>query len=197
MTHKDYGADVSFIDLLFNLLLFFVLLVFIQPEAAKKNDNNTKVKCEFLVTATWSNDSPNDVDLYLQEPSQNIIYFSNRDTGLSNLDRDDLGYLNDTVKLPSGEDIVLHQNKEVITIRGTMPGEYVVNSHMFANRNMEPTSVTVTVEKMNPYGVVFTKTFELLNNGDEVTVCRFTVDKESQVTDINYLDKSLVKLKGM
>ena len=49
------------------------------------------------------------------------------------LDRDDLGDKNDKIYLPDGSMIKVPQNQELLTIRGIVPGEYVLNIHMYSS----------------------------------------------------------------
>ena len=111
------------------------------------------------------------------------------------LDRDDLGKRNDFINTPSGP-VEYPENREIITIRGTVPGEYVLNVHMYGKKSDNLlTPVTVFVDKINPYSTVLLRTVELGEKGDEKTVCRFVVDKEGKIKDVSYLFKSLTDSK--
>ena len=162
------------------------------------------------------------MDSYLQDPAGNLLWYNARDVGLMHLDRDDLGYLNDVIHLPNGETVTLKENREIITIRGIIPGEYIMNVHLF-NRNYsydgeyeydengnlvneegnvpregeedgygEPIEVTVEVVKLNPYQIVSVRKVTLTAPGDEKTVLRFTLDKDGNVVDTNTLEKKFV-----
>ena len=101
MKRIKYKSSVAFIDLLFNItigfaMLFIIAFLLINP-ITKKGD--VIVKAEFIITMSWPKDSKDDIDLYVMDPQKNIVYFRQRDKGLINLDRDDLGYSNDIVVL--------------------------------------------------------------------------------------------------
>jgi len=191
-----YGANTAFLDLLFNALLgfvalFFIAYILINPEA--KLDNASEAKAEFVITTTWDNELNNDVDSYLQDPADHLVFFRRREDGLMHLDRDDLGHSNDTFKTPDGETIKYNENREIITIRGIIPGEYVMNVHMYAKRTPnKPTEVTVQIDKINPtLKTVAIKKVTLDEDGDEKTVCRFLLDKKGSVVSMNQLPKTI------
>ena len=121
-----------------------------------------------------------------------LVAFLRREVGLMHLDRDDLGHRNDTVVTEWGP-IEFKDNREIVTVRGTVPGEYVVNVHMYMKRSeAEEVSVTIHLEKINPYSTVMIKEVVLRLSGDEKTAFRFSVDKEGEVNDIRNLEKSLL-----
>lgn len=198
MFKRDYGTQTAFLDFLFNTLLIFVCLfvisfAMIKTDQQKENKNEQKV--EFLVTMTWPDENNDDVDLYVQNPKGDLICFRRREDGLMHLDRDDLGKKNDSVQLADGTTFEFKQNQEVGSLRGTIPGEYCVNVHMYCKREpLIPTKVSVKIEKMNPYALIAAKDIILSKTGQEETVARFTLDTVGKVKSVSQnLPKSLVK----
>jgi len=183
-----------FTDLLFNALLgftflFLIAIMFMNP-VAKKGIINPKA--EYIITITWPDNSPDDVDTWVEDPNGNLIWFRNREAGLVHLDRDDRGQVNDTITI-NGEEIQNPLNQEVITIRGVVPGEYVVNVHYYATETQLPLPVTVKVSKVNPaLEIVYYGDTLLEKKGDEKTAVRFVIDKSGTVSQINHISKSLV-----
>ena len=142
------------------------------------------------------------IDTWVRDPAGNIVGFKQKDRGLMNLDRDDLGRANDTIETLNGEKILVRQNIEHVTIRGIIPGEYIVNVHLYRRSPrhevleedyFENIPVRVNVEKLNPYGVVYIKELLLTVKGEEKTVLRFTVDADGKITEINDLPYQIVK----
>ena len=138
---RNYHTNLSFLDLLFNTLLciaalFALSFVLINPS---KKKNNVRMKAEFMITTTWPRDLDDDVDMYVEDPQGNLVAFMRREEGLMHLDRDDLGNRNDTIQTPFGE-ITYPENRESVTIRGSLPGEYVINVHMYHKETTEPTT---------------------------------------------------------
>lgn len=189
--HKGkYDYSISFNDLLFNSLLIFLCLFVIafcmMAVKQKQQEKKIDVNAQFLITMEWNSSCTDDVDLYVQDPSGNIVFFQARENGLMHLDRDDLGHANDYMRLPDGSTVEYFQNIEVVTIRGISPGEYTVNAHMYAKQGSEPTPVSVKVEKLNPHvQLVGNKVVVLEQNGDEKTAVRFTINEEGKVVSTN------------
>lgn len=204
---RTYGSQIAFIDLLFNTLVGFVFLfvlafILINPVAKK---SNVEVIAEFIITTSWPDGSADDIDTWVKDPAGNVVGFKQKDRGLMNLDRDDLGRSNDTIKTLNGDEIYIRQNIEHVTIRGIIPGEYIVNVHLYRRAARtdvgksdyyELIPVRVNVEKLNPYGVVYIKEVKLAFKGEEKTVLRFTVNEDGNITDINELPHQIVQGVG-
>ena len=191
---RQYHSNLPFIDLLFNVLIGFVFLfivsfLLINP-IAKRAD--IEVKAEFLITVMWPDSLEDDVDTYVEDPAGNLVWFRSREPGLMHLDRDDLGKRNDEVVTAAGT-ILFPENREIVTLRGIVPGEYVVNIHMYFKVGEEPVPVTVQIDKINPYSVVVRETIELKEKGEEITVTRFSVKSNGDIIDVNKLPKKLVE----
>ena len=183
-----------FTDLLFNALLgftflFLIAIMFMNP-VAKKGIINPKA--EYIVTIEWPDNSPDDVDTWVEDPNGNLIWFRNREAGLVHLDRDDRGQINDTITV-NGTEIQNPLNQEVVTIRGVVPGEYVVNVHYYATETELPIRVTVKVSKVNPaLEIVYYGDTLLEKKGAEKTAVRFVINKSGTVTQVSHIAKSLV-----
>lgn len=184
-----------FSDLLFNTLLIFVMLFAIAIVAMnpKAKTGVIDAKAEFIVTVTWPDMNPNDIDTWVQDPGRNLVWFRQREGGMMHLDRDDRGLANDTLVV-NGQQVVNPLNQEVVTVRGFSPGEYTVNVFYYESKNGEPVPVNVSVVKVNPRAeVVFYGTVNVARKGDEVTAVRFTVNQEGKVEAVNTLAKTLVE----
>ena len=187
----------AFTDLLFNTLigfvfLFFIAVIFISPA---KDTGKVVLDAQYLIVVTWPDGSREDIDTWIEDPQANLTWFRNRAAGLVHLDRDDRGMLNDTIQV-DGQSVENPLNQEVATIRGQVPGEYVVNIHYYDSENPAPPPVPVTVRiaKVNPvYKVVFNETLELRRKGDELTALRFTILRDGEVGRVNRLEKKLVQ----
>ena len=190
-------AEVDpFYDMLFNMLIafvfcFIVALLAMNPKALKAGD--VPAKAEYIITLSWPDLDPNDIDTWVQNPAGDTVWFRAREAGLMHLDRDDRGLSNDTIVV-NGREVINPLNQEVVTLRGVVPGEYIVNAHYYETKNEAAVPVTVSVVKVNPRAeVVFYGQAQLAKKGDEVTVVRFTVLPDGSVGAINTLPKNLVK----
>ena len=191
---RNYHTNLAFLDLLFNTLLCFAALfslAFILINPSQKN-KTVDAKAEFIITVIWPSEMDDDVDTYVEDPEGNLIAFNRREQGLMHLDRDDTGLSFDTISTSFGL-VEYKENREMVTIRGYVPGEYVVNVHMYTKREDAETPVTIILEKINPYKVVTGRNVVLKVKGDEKTAFRFTVDDEGKVIQTNQLEKGLAK----
>ena len=197
----------AFTDLLFNTLIGFVLMfaiavIFLNPIA---KTGAIESKAEYLITVTWPDGNPSDVDTWVQDPASNIVWYAAKEAGLMHLDRDDTGTTR-AVVVVNGQTITNPLNQETVSIRGIIPGEFTVNVHMYAydvtpearNAGTQPTvPVSVKVERLNPtVRVVFFDKVTLTKQGDEKTAVRFTIMPDGSVIDVNTLPKKLYGRPG-
>ncbi len=192
---SDDGTFVPFTDILFNALLGFAVMLFIAFALIKPDDKvgNIDVKAEYLITVTWPDNLADDIDTYVRDPQDNIVWYNTLDRGFLHLDRDDRGEYLDQVMV-DGELVTFPLNQESVTLRGIIPGEYTVNVYNFLNPSNRPVPVSVKVEKLNPtVKVIYYESMILNGVGDERTAVRFTLDAEGNYSNLNTIPDSLVE----
>jgi hypothetical protein len=191
----DDGTFVPFTDILFNALLGFAVMLFIAFALIKPDDKvgNINVKAEYLITVTWPDNLPDDIDTYVRDPQDNIVWYNTLDRGFLHLDRDDRGEYLDQVMV-NGQKVTFPLSQETVTLRGVIPGEYTVNVYNFLNPSGKPVPVSVKLEKLNPtVKVVYYESMNLNGVGDERTAVRFTLDKDGNFSNLNTIQDSLVE----
>lgn len=194
-----YKNSVSFIDLLFNILLgfaflFIIAFILINPISRQ---HEAPAKAEFLIVMTWPDSNPSDFDLWVRDPQGRHVGFRNRDQGLINLDRDDLGNVNDTVRI-DGRDVMVPMNKETVTIRGIIAGEYWVSVHQYRKSDtLDRVPVTVEVIKLNPYRVIYSQTQDFSLHGQALNYYKFTLQANGQISQIMTNTESAVAFSSM
>lgn len=172
--------------------VFLFIVAFSLVEIDKKQ-GDIRTKAEFVITVTWELDNPDDVDTWLRDPADSTVWFQNKEMGLMHLDRDDLGSKNDTYHLPDGSTVHYPYNQEITTIRGIIPGMWILNLHMYNKKQHEPANVNVEMVKLNPsHKVVFVKDFVLEKRGQEVTVRRFEMDLGGEIVSMDELKTQIV-----
>ncbi len=182
-----------FTDLLFNALLgftflFIVAVMFVNPIA---KTGVLDPKAEFIISATWPEHLADDIDLWVEDPHGAKVSYLDRDAGWMHLDRDDRGELNDTVSI-DGQTVVYPINQEIVTLRGIITGEYVVNLHYYKAAAGQPVPVTVKIERVNPeFRLTFVDQVVLAREDEERTVVRFSVTRDREVKNLNRLPKTL------
>lgn len=193
---RNYHSNVGFRDLLFNTLLVFVFLFFtaLLLIAPVKKEADITTKAEYIITLTWTEESTDDMDMWLRDPLGNILFFRNQSKGFMHLDKDDLGALNDTITMPDGTEVIININQEIVTIRGFIPGEWILNIHMYRKRYDKPSEVEVKVEKLNPsVKTVIYKEYSMDTAWEEITVARFIMAADGEIIDMDDLPKSLIQ----
>ena len=205
---RKYQSNLAFVDFLFILLLAFIsmfilALILINPVTKK---SEVERKAEFLITLEWDKESRDDVDIWVEDPLGKVVSFRNKTVDVMHLDKDDLGQLNDTIRFPDGSTQVIHLNREVVTLRGWVEGEYTINAHMYnkrdsshpsdANSYGHPTNVKVEMLRINPYKILFEERFILTHRGEEVTIRRVTLNKDGEIIATNKREKSFVTLSA-
>ncbi|MDA1132425.1 MAG: hypothetical protein O2905_04275 [Proteobacteria bacterium] len=192
--HEQFDV---FTDLLFNALLGFVFMFLIAFMLINPISDTGKVdpKAEVLITVTWPDQHPDDIDLYVEDPNGGVVWYHVKESGLMHLDRDDRGNYRDTITV-DGQKIQNPLNQETVTVRGIIPGEFVVNVHHYLANSTEDVPVEVKVEKLNPeVTLVFYTTLQLDHKGQELTAVRFTMDNEGGISDVNRRPKTLVRAR--
>jgi hypothetical protein len=191
-SYRSRSAD-PFIDLLFNALLgftflFLVAVMFINPESRK---GRVDLKAEYIISVTWPEYLADDIDLWVQDPIGETVSYLRKDAGWLHLDRDDRGEVNDTI-IVDGKELLYPINQEVVTIRGIIPGEYIVNLYYYTAAQSQPVEALVKVEKVNPtLQTVFVRRVTLQRQDEEKTVVRFSLDRKGNLQSVNQLDKRL------
>jgi len=190
MNNEKYKSTIGFTDLLFNILvgfafLFIIAFLLIKPEAKKEDFDR---RAEFVVVMEWDNDANGDIDLYVEDPTGKQVSFRYHNHNYMHLDKDDLGAMNDTVVNADGSISTVKINREVVTIRGIIKGEYIINVHYYSLRsydkiNPKKSVVTVRVElhKANPYSIMWAGEKTFSHRGQEETFLRFRLDKDGKV----------------
>jgi len=192
---RSYGDNKAFLDLLMCCLVGFVfmfMVAFSQIEPDRKDV--VKPKAEYIVTLTWELKDSSDIDIWVQDPAGNLISFKEKEGGLTHLDRDDLGKSGDVYKLADGRVVAYNYNQEIVTIRGFIPGEWIINLHVYNKKNTWDSNAVVRIDKINPSVVtVFNETVILKEHWEEATVVRFTMKMNGDMIEFNKLPISLIE----
>ena len=196
MPNRRSTSNLAFNDLLFNVLIGFVMLfviafLLINP-ITKKAD--IPVKAEFIIILEWEQESVDDVDLWVQREDDKPVGFANRELTPLHLDRDDLGTTNDIV-LIDGVTRTLKSNREMTTIRGIVPGNYYVSVHAYMKKD-DTIPYTVTVMKVNPFKQVYSISGNLLSFREVQRLPAFNVDSDGRVTEIFQHFRDIVPSSG-
>jgi len=202
MNKSRFKGMTAFLDMLWILLagfgaMFIIAYLMIQPPA--KNADVIK-RAEYIIVLEWEQSSPDDVDLWVMNPKGDVVSFRGKSAGFMNLEKDDLGWSNDTITDEYGVKTIIKINREVVTLRGVVAGEYQVMLHVFGRKFLgsdkgfvtTPTEFTIEVIKINPYGVVYKRSAVYTTRGQEISLVRFTVNKDADFLFFNTLDSDFI-----
>jgi hypothetical protein len=195
MKNRKFDFRTAYIDLLINLLtgivvLFILTTLLIAP--ITKNTEGIKKNADYVLTLEWPNDIDCDVDFWIRDPLNNVVSYRFLEAGLMYFERDDMGKRRSVYELDGKEIVIDPDNKEFVTLRGTFPGEYVVNVHLYSCINTETklalaadykvdVPIIIEIVRINPSFVVI-KHIEMKMDTvwQEKTAVRFVMnDKKS------------------
>ncbi len=157
----------TMIDLLFNLLLTFVALFFLAfllvTEPRDAEESNVTADSNFIITMSWEADC--DIDLWIQLPTKEKVFYAHREAGPVSLDIDVVQWRSYTNS--NGDVTEIAKNQEIATIRGMLEGEYIVNAHYFGNFSQENVPVQITVQDVRAKRLVWAGDLILNSVGHE------------------------------
>lgn len=172
------SSNWSFVDLSFLLALSLLLMLFlaiVNIVQIKIQNKDIDTNAEYIIALTWQNGADLDVDVWVRDPQENLLFFRSKEVGIMHLDRDDLGNTNDTYE-EGGVVKIAPTNQEIVTIRGFMEGEWVVNTHLYriGDPSTPQAKCHLAITKLNPSAeIVANKYFTLDEYWEEKTVARF------------------------
>lgn len=170
----------------------FLLSLAMITAAQKKEDQSLKRDVEYFIRIEWQGDSDNDVDMWLQDPTGDMIGYKDKQRNHMYLERDNLG--NDAnLKVPG------HINEEVISLLKAVPGWYTLNLHWFERRtdNRNP-EISYSIIKMKPtMQTIANGTAALKYKGQELTVLRFRMNKNGDIDQTDTLVQNMFILKKL
>ena len=215
MNNERFKSTIGFTDLLFNILvgfafLFIIAFLLIKPEAKKKDFER---RAEYIVVLEWDAGAKDDIDLYVEDPLGGIASFRHPRVNFMHLDKDDLGVRNDTTVMADGSTTTIKINREVMTIRGIIPGEWVINAHYYSayayasangdsviiSKSKDDYSITVRVElhRVNPYQILWVGEKKFTTKGQEETFLRWRIDKIGDIiSPFTFQKKSYITPSG-
>ena len=196
MKNRKFDFRTAYIDLLINLLtgivvLFILTTLLIAP--ITKNTEGIKKNADYVLTLEWPNDIDCDVDFWIRDPLNNVVSYRYPEAGIMYFERDDMGKRRSVYQLDGKEIVIDPDNKEFVTLRGTFPGEYVVNIHLYSCINTATklalpadykidVPVIIEIVRINPSFIVI-KHIEMKMETvwQEKTAVRFVMDDKKSI----------------
>jgi len=169
MERRENTTFLDVILLAFSLMVAVVIIIlpYINPIGKEKNSDE-KSPGILAVEIAWPSGWDTDVDLWVKAPGDRPVGYSNLSGIVFNLLRDDLGNYADFQSL----------NYENAYSRGVPDGLYIINLHLYANREGKypvPVNVRAWKTDKSTRTTFLEKQLELNFIGQELTVLRFRV----------------------
>lgn len=180
MESDDSVLAWAAIDFLCALLL--VLYVLIAPS---QKPPAIQTYGSWAITLTWPSDRHDDLDLWTQLPTGELVWFGHLTAGDAHLEHDDLA---------TGDSGYKHgPNFERVILRGVIPGEYVVVVHVYSRDDVgKPIPATVQLwSLLGQDRLVRTQRLMMHGQGDEQTAMRVTL-RGDKAFGFSRLPKDLV-----
>lgn len=187
--------DAIMLILMGILVILIILLLYINPKG-EQNENTIDQPGRISIELHWPAELDVDVDLWVKhEKEENSVGYSNKDSDTFNLVRDDIGILGDSAPI----------NYENIFARSLVPGEYIINVHLYNLRKASlPFDVQVyvriemgDVKKItNTISRTFKEEIEINTVGQESTAIRFVIDDNGMLVP-NSVNKEFTSIRGV
>lgn len=194
MRHDRYSTNLVFVDLLFNIVVgiaFLFIISFLMIRPPVKKEAIITPKAEYIITMEWSDKVDDDMDLWVLAPDGARVGFSKKEDGLLTLERDDRGITKDTITVGTNT-VVGIGNREVVSIRGIVPGEYLVSAYLFNKKSETPIDVTVEVVRLNPYYAIYTQTLTFTSKNEAKNYYAFIIDISGKVVSKRESSKTAI-----
>ena len=184
---RTYYNNTSFLDILFNFLLATVILLVIAVSfiITEQNKADIKVNAEFVITLEWDHDQDNDIDVWIEDPDGSLLWYRDQKVGVMHGDRDDKGWSDDIYI--NGE--IIKINQEIITFRGIIEGEWIINIHFYRigirPRDKEGSTIKISLIKLNPKAtIIFKKEYRMETYWEQITVARFHMTSAGTILEL-------------
>lgn len=179
---------IAWVDMLFNIIIRLVLIIVmvISEVNTNKKQEDIQSDAKFVMVLEWETDSTTDLDLWVQNPAGQRTGFRQRDVGGLFLDRDDMGSKQHfIVDMESGQVIPSPIRREIMNIVQPMPGEYIVNVHVYSKPMSTPsTHARVQIIEVEKNIKLYEGEHDFTYSGEEYTFARLTMSRDGKITQI-------------
>jgi uncharacterized protein YfaP (DUF2135 family) len=200
---RNQNFLLSYIDLLMNLSISFAAIFMLSVMLINrpvKAQHAVDERARLLIVMTWDPQSADDLDLWVKTPGGEKVGYTHPNGLVANLQRDDMGPINDYVELPNGTRQYRRFNQEITSIRSMAEGHYIVNVEFFrrhpdpenGRRSQGTVRCTVELIQVDPsYKQLEQRAITMAEAGDEETAFSFDITN-GQVQDLGYAREGFV-----
>lgn len=195
---KRQRWSVPFLDLSNVLFFFFVALFAITLYIISDADESKKADAtsRYIIQMTWRDGSKNDIDLSLKTPTDDIVWFRQRQATFASLDNDNRGDEASTQAVDAAGNVVnLQPREEIIYIRQAIQGTYTANVHFYSRHEYDGLAepVTVALIAIEPkWHKIIERQVLMMDRLQETTAFRFTVSPAGEITGTDLVEELFI-----
>ena len=170
--------------------MFLLTLAMISTN--KQQQDSIKKDVEYVLRIEWQGNSDHDIDMWVQDPTGDMIGFRDKQRNHMFIERDNTG-TDVNLKDPA------HINEEIVSVLKALPGWYTINLQFFQKRNYpELPNVRWSIIKMKPTIQTFASgTMVMTQQGQEKTIFRMRIDKDGNIEKVDTSVQNLFVLKSL
>lgn len=190
-------TDVLILLFAWSWVMIGLLAIFFHVQSVAEKDYHPKA--EYMIVLNWPDESNVDLDLWLKNPDELLVWYKNKEISNIALDRDSRGSVSNEKKTADGT-TVRSGNEEIIAIRSIIPGKYTIavtyyndNGSVYGNP-VSTVEYTVKIYKVNPVMaqiVLEHGTMKLIKQIDKVL--SFQIDPDGKIEVVTTDPESFLK----
>lgn len=199
--NNTYGSLLNISLSIAKLFLIVGLLSIVLIQQNKVTYDGVRPKVEAMLTVTWEDKHPADVDTWVRCPTGETIWYRNMRECFVSLERDNLGTIGNVTyinNMPVYDD----SRQELVVFRKLSDGDYFVSVHLFSNpymlnkTDLNPVQVKIELNTLNPVVKLhFSGKVNLTRITEEISVLQFTVSN-GQIVSVR-VDNPVSLTKGL
>lgn len=164
------------------LVLAFLGMMLLSEQLNRKYETEgIKPPVVALLVLTWSNQLDVDIDLHLRCPTGESINYVRKEACWATLERDAQASASDWTMI-NNQRVVRINNREVVSLRVPVEGEWTANVHWYGGTSREPVEVTLEILAIEPrVESLFARSLVLERPSQERHITRFSMSASGAV----------------
>lgn len=158
------------------LVLAFLGMMLLSEQLNRKYETEgVRPPVVALLVLTWSNQLDVDIDLHLKCPTGEAINYVRKEACWATLERDAQASASDWTMI-NNQRVVRINNREVVSLRVPVEGEWTANVHWYGGNSREPVEATLEILSIEPrVETLFSQTVVLERPSQELHITRFSM----------------------
>ncbi len=168
------------------LVLAFLGMMLLSEQLNRKYETEgLRPPVVALLVLTWSNQLDVDIDLHLRCPTGESINYVRKEACWATLERDAQASASDWSMI-NNQRVVRINNREVVSLRVPVEGEWTANVHWYGGTSREPVEVTLEILAIEPrVESLFSRSLVLERPSQEKHITRFSMSASGAVSNFD------------